>query len=85
MGKCKTIAIQTDFRIFSHNRAYSGIIQACVALKSLEPCVTLGYLEPWYIQNIDIFRTRIIFRSVAYLRPCYIQNPGRVGTFFNKL
>ena len=33
----------------------------------LEPCVTLAYLELWYIQNPDIFRIRSIFqRTLAY-------------------
>ena len=71
MGKCKTKAIRTDLGTFRHNQAYPGIIQAY-----LKPCVTLAYLEPWYIQNPDIFRTRNIFKTLAYSKPWYIQNSG---------
>ena len=70
MSKYKTKAIQTDLGIiryiqelFRHIQAYS------------KPCVTLAYLEPWYIQNPDIFRTRSIFRTLAYSQPWHIQNP----------
>ena len=66
MGKCKTKAIQTDLGIFRHNQAYPGIIQAYSKL-----CVTLAYLEPWYIQNPDIqnqkhIQNSGIFRTLAY-------------------
>ena len=61
MGKCKTKAIQTDLDTFTHNQAYPGIIQTYS-----KPCVTLAYLEPWYIQNTDILRTRSMFRALAY-------------------
>ena len=54
MRKCKTKAIQTGLVTFRHNQTYPGIIQAYS-----KPCVTLAYLEPWYIQNPDIFRTNI--------------------------
>ena len=30
---------------------------------------TLTYLEPWYIQNSSIFRTRSIFRTLLYSEP----------------
>ena len=50
VNKCKTKSIQTDLGTFRHNQVYPGIIKA-----NSEPCVTLGYLEPWYIQNLDIF------------------------------
>ena len=56
---------------FRHNQAYPEIIQAYS-----NPCVTLAYLEPWYIQNPDMFKTRSIFRTLAYSQPWYIQNPG---------
>ena len=39
MGKCKTKATKTDLGTFRLNHAYS------------KPCVTLAYLEPWYVQN----------------------------------
>ena len=51
MSKCKTKAIRTDLSTFRYNQTYAGIIQACS-----KPYVTLAYLEPWYIQNSDIFR-----------------------------
>ena len=70
MGKCKTKTIQTDLGTFRHNQELFRHIQACS-----KPCVTLAYLEPWYIQNPDIFRTRSIFRTLAYSEPRYIQNP----------
>ena len=66
MGKCKTKAIQTEIDIFRHNQAYPGIIQAYST-----HCVTLAYLEPWHIQNTDIFRTRNIFKTLAR-----VQNHG---------
>ena len=56
MGKCKTKAIQTDLGRFRRNHAYS------------KPCVTLVYLEPWYIQNPDVFKPE------AYSEPWHIQN-----------
>ena len=65
MGKCKTKAIQTDLGTFRHNQAYPGIIQAYS-----KPCVTLAYLEPWYIQDPNIFKIRKIFGTLVY------QNPG---------
>ena len=41
-----------------------------------KPYVTLGYLEPWYIQKLDIFRTTGIFTTLAYTEPWDIQNPS---------
>ena len=58
MCKCETKAIQTDLGTFRHSHAYS------------KPCVTLAYIEPWYIQNPDIFRTR------RNSKPWHIYNPG---------
>ena len=88
MGKCKTKAIQADlgFRhihtysgIFRHiqihpdkirpTQAYSGIIQAYS-----EPCVTLAYSKFWYVQNLGIFKTRGIFRTLEYPKLWYIRN-----------
>ena len=78
MSKCKTKAIQTDLGIirdiqelFRHIHAYS------------EPCVTLEYLEPWYIQNPEMFRTRSTLKTLAYSQPWYIQNPGIFRTLSN--
>ena len=61
MGKCKTKAIQTDLGTFKQNQAYPGII-----LAYSKPCVTLAYLQPWYIQNPDILKIRNIFRTLVY-------------------
>ena len=72
MGKSKTKAIQTDLGTIRHNQAYPGIIQVYSTYS--KPCVTLAYLEPWYIQNPDIFRTRSIFRTLEYSQAWYIQN-----------
>ena len=70
MGECKTKAIQTNLGAnFCHIQDLFRHIQAY-----LEPCVTLTYLKLWYIQNLDIFRTRSIFRTPAYSQPWYIQN-----------
>ena len=79
MGKCKTKPfrqiqiyshifrhIQTYLDIFRHDQAYLGIIQAYS-----EPCVTLTYSEPQYIQNSGTFRIR------------YVQNPGLFRTLGN--
>ena len=64
MSKCKTKAIQTDLGTFRHNQVYS------------KPCVNLVYLEPWYIQNPDIFKARNIFRTLVYSESRYIENSG---------
>ena len=59
--------MQTDFGTFKHNQAYPQIIQAYS-----KPCVTLTYLEPWYIQNPNIFKIRNMFRNLVNLEPWYI-------------
>ena len=64
---------------FRQIQAHSGIIRHIQELfrhiqAHLEPCVTLTCLKLWYIQNPDIFRTRSIFRTLAYSEPWYIQN-----------
>ena len=65
----------SDSDIFSH-------------MTYLESCVTLAYSEPCHIQNVGIFRTQDMFRTLSrhilvyaercvtlvYLEPCYIQN-----------
>ena len=62
MGKCKTRGIQTDLGTFRHNQVYS------------KPFVNLAYSEPCYIQNLDIFKTRNIFRTLVYSEPQYTEN-----------
>ena len=64
MGKCKTKAIQTDLGTFRHSQAYS------------KPCVNLAYSEPWYIQNLEIFKTGNIFRTLVYSEPQCFENSG---------
>ena len=61
MGKCKTKAIQKDLGTFKQNQAYPGII-----LAYSKPCVTLVYLQPWYIQNPGIFRNLAYSKSKGY-------------------
>ena len=56
------------FRLIRHNQKYSGVIQAYGQTYS-EPCVTLAYSEPWYIQKPGI-ATPAIFRTLAYLELC---------------
>ena len=69
MDKCKAKAIQVDLGTFRHIQAYS------------EPCVALTHLKPWYIQNPNrgifktIYRTRSIFRTLAYSQLWYIHIP----------
>ena len=71
-----------DLGIFTHIPAYSGIIrhrnQAYLRIIQTcsEPCVTLAYLETWYIQNPGIVKTRSIFRTRSKFRTLHIQNPG---------
>ena len=69
MSKCKTKAIQTDLGTFRHNQAYPGTIQAYS-----EPCVTLTYLQLWYIQNLTYSEPE------AYSEPRDINNPGLFRT-----
>ena len=80
MGKCRTKAIQTDLGIIRHNQAYPELFWHIQAYCIVTPCVTLTYLELWYIQNPDTFRTRSIFRTLAYSQPWYIQSPGILRT-----
>ena len=74
MGKCKTKSIQTGLGTFRHNQAYPGIIQTYSRIFR-----TLKLLEPWYIHNPDIiriksiFRTLVIFTTLVYSEPLYIQ------------
>ena len=54
--------------------AHSGMIKHIQATGIIQayskPCVTLAYLEPWYIQDPNIFKIRKIFGTLVY------QNPG---------
>ena len=66
-------------------QAYSGVIRHIQGLfrhiqAYSEPCITLAYLETWYIQNLDIFRTRSIFRNLAYSQFWYIHKAGIIQT-----
>ena len=71
MGKCKIKAIPTDLGTFKHNQAYPEIIQAYSGiLKNL--CNPGIFIKPGYIQKLDIFRTRRIFRKLT------IQNPRHI-------
>ena len=67
MGECKAKAIQTNLGTFRRNQTYPGIIQAYS-----KPCVTLAYLELWYIENPinqkDI-QSPSIFRILLYSEP----------------
>ena len=70
---------------FKQIQAHSGIIRHIQELfrhiqAHLEPCVTLTYLKPWYVQKPDIFRTRSIFRTPAFSEPWYIQYPDILRT-----
>ena len=61
----QTKVIQADF-LEAYNQANPGIIQAYS-----KPCVTLAYLEPWYIQNPDIFKIRNILSVNEFIfRTC---------------
>ena len=59
-----SLRIQPD--IIRHIQAYS------------EPCVTLTYSEPWYMQNLDIFRTASIFRTLVYSETRHLQNQRHI-------
>ena len=63
MGKRKTKTILRDLGTLRHDHAYS------------KPCGTLAYLEPWYIQNPDILRTRSIFSTLVYHNPGIFRTP----------
>ena len=76
-GNCKTRAVQADLGTFMHITAYSDIFRGIARyIQDLfrhihahsEPCVTLTYLERWYIWSPGIFR--ILLQS----EPCYIHS-----------
>ena len=56
---------------------YSDIFSHLVAY--LEPCVSLAYSEPCYIQNSDIFRTQDIFRTLSRDIPAYSPRGVTLG------
>ena len=56
---CLLPEIQTYSGIFT---SYFDKFSHIVAY--VEPCVTLAYSEPWYVQNPGLFRTQDLFRSV---------------------
>ena len=64
-------AIQKTLGTFRHNQTHPWIIQAYLDI--LITMCTLTYLKLWYIQNLNIFRTRSIFTTPAYSQPWYIR------------
>ena len=83
MRKCKTKAIQTYFGTFKHDQANPRTI-----LAYSKPCLTLAYLETWYIQSPDTFKIRNMFRTLVYsVRTSvyselwHIQNPRLIQTY----
>ena len=72
MGKDKIKPIQTDLDTFRHNRHIQEFFWHIQTYSKLS--LTLEYLEPWHIQNPDIFRTRSILKILAYSESPYIPN-----------
>ena len=70
MEKCKTKANQADVGIFTHIVAYTKQVYSQAYS---EPSVTLAYLEPRYIHNQKHIRSRGIFRTLAYSKPCVFR------------
>ena len=87
MRKCKTKTVQADLDLFTdilrHVQTYPDIIrhiQACSGIIQAysEPCITLEYSEPCYIQKMllrhvqssGLFRTVWYSELEAYLVPC---------------
>ena len=65
IGKCKAIAIQTDFGTFRHNQAYSkSYIQSRGISRTLAYSKPETYSEPRYIENSGIFGTQGLFRHL---------------------
>ena len=83
-----------NHRIF-WNRGISRILSNTYDEKFYsEPFVTIAYLDFWYIQNLNIFRTQDIQNTVntvytepcttlAYLEPWHIQNPRHIQNTVN--
>ena len=72
MAKCKTKTFQTDLDIFKH---IQNLVWVTQNLPYSEPEV---YSEPWYIQNLGIFRVLVY----SELKACLCQ-PSRVERFAN--
>ena len=68
----KAEAAQVDLCIITHIVPYSDVSRHNQAYP--EPCVILANSERGYIQNAGIFRTRGIFKNLAYPEPWYFQN-----------
>ena len=70
---------------FRQIQAHSGIIRHIQELfrhiqAYSQPCVTLAYFGPWYIQNSKIFRTRSIFRTLAHSKSKAYSEPCKTCT-----
>ena len=77
IGKYKAKAIHADLGIFTHISTYSDISRHVQAYSGiLRTLLTLKYSKSWFIQNLDKFRARGIFRTLVYSEPSHIQNPG---------
>ena len=92
MGKCKTIAIQTDLNAPRHNQAYPAIIPAYSwYIQNLDIFRSRTYSEPWYIQNSPVFRTLVFSKLEAYSEACQTSTLKRFAkiftgyTYFHKL
>ena len=79
VGICKTKAIQADLGIIqsTHIFTYSGILRHIQAYSG--PFVNLVYSEPWHTENQRHIQNPGISRTLGYLKPWYIQNPGIRG------
>ena len=88
MSKCKTKAIQTDLGKFRYNRPYPGIIQP---YSGIFGTLCNPGIEPWYIQNPDVFRYRKhiqnpgIFTTPIYSELWHIQNLRHIQNPFAKI
>ena len=71
MGKCKTKAIQAYLGTFKHNQAYPGIIRAYSGIFGTR--CNRG-IEPWYIQNPDIFSNYNYFCRISLPRSLLHEN-----------
>ena len=78
MGKSKTKTIQFDLSIFTHIPAYSGISRNIQGYPGLFWILCNPNSELWHIQNLCIFKTRGIFRTLLYSKLWHIQNQGHI-------
>ena len=68
MGKCKTKTIQLDLGICTNILAYSGIFRILCnpgIFRTVAYPEPEAYLEPWYTEKPDIFKTRDVFRTLS--------------------